>query len=269
MSEQDIQQQVETLTTRMNFYKEKLDNLEKNKPFSFAIESIFFPIRWLGYAFLLLSFIDIGLMFYPLDLFNPHWELGLLHTLTQHMPVFAMGILAVFFGAGYSRNAIETWLLFFFSWFLIILALLMLLIIPLTIKDTLRVKAQYNQAITQNKQHYQKIENFNLQIQKVVTIEDLKAIQPLLQEFNVNLNLEQEATPEQITLLKNNFAKAITPKQQQIENILNININKKKELIKRSIATVMASFIYAVFYFLIFLNTVWARIIETKEIDDD
>lgn len=121
--------------------------------------SLFRPI---GYCLLLLGLFDIIDIFVPLRFMNPNWEFQMIGSLVERLPVALLGLGLVFYGKKDIQSKWELPILKFLSWASLLVGILLLLLSPLLIVDSLRLKNQINHQIntevTQQLSQFERIE---------------------------------------------------------------------------------------------------------------
>ncbi len=76
-----------------------------------------YRLRLVGYGLLLFALIDTLLVFYPPQFTNAAWELQTMGAVVERLPVPLLGLVMVFFGEDYERNALENIFLKIVYWF--------------------------------------------------------------------------------------------------------------------------------------------------------
>jgi hypothetical protein len=108
-----------------------------------------------GYAIVAMSFVDFVSVLFPLQLQNPDWELKTISTLVEQIWAFLIG-LGFIFTRYFQENqgdirSVELFFLKFIRWFILIMAIVLLLMIPLVLLDTHRLLSFFNGQISTQK----------------------------------------------------------------------------------------------------------------------
>jgi hypothetical protein len=213
-------------------------------------------LRSIGYGLLLLSLIDLLYVIFPPEFTKPIWEYQTIGDLVRLIPVPMIAFMLVFYGESFGRKKVERPIVAILSWSTLIFGVFCLLMIPLTVVNTLRI-AQYN----------------NDQINTQVT-------QQKTQLNNTKTQLDQ-ATPEQLqSLIRVPTEKADSPtntpknpgeaKAQVLDNIqkaqkkadeqaFDARKNVQQNLIKNSSKIILESLVGGCLFLYTWFVTDWAR----------
>lgn len=107
-----------------------------------------FLLRPIGYCLLVLALFDFIDILVPLRFMNPAWEFQMIGSLVERVAVPLLGLGLVFYGEADLWSKWERPLLNFLSWVSLLAGVLFLLLSPLLVVDSLRLKAQINYQIT-------------------------------------------------------------------------------------------------------------------------
>jgi hypothetical protein len=209
-------------------------------------------LRILGYGLLLLAFFDLVEMLYPPRFMNPAWEFQTFGALIERVPVPLIGLALIFYGEWHSRNKWEFVSVKVLSWLTLLFAVILFLLIPLGIGNTVRLSKQSAAQI------------------------DTVSQQRITQAERVEEQLSQ-ATPEQINNLLRGQGRSLDGKSpQEVRNQLLSEVNKAKAqikneaqttqsnqrlgLLKNSVKWNLGALVSAALFFSFWKATQWARI---------
>ncbi|MFQ4138579.1 HpsJ family protein [Nodosilinea sp. PGN35] len=204
--------------------------------------------RVVGYGLLLISFIDFLYVLIPAKFMDPVWEYQFVGDLIRLVPVPLLALVLVFGGDGTERQPIEWPLLKFFSWLTLVLSIILFLLIPLTVANTLRIH-QFNNEQIDTQMNQQR------------------------QQLDANLAELQQATPQQLQSLLSSANTALSPEDARAQILENVNkakdqadtradqarANVKQNLIKNSLKLVSESFLGSFLFLYAWLISGWAR----------
>lgn len=213
-----------------------------------AVGYLFRLARVLGYGLLLISLIDFLYVLIPAKFMDPVWEYQFVGNLIKLVPVPLLALVLVFAGDGVERQEIEWPLLKFFSWLTLVLSVILFLLMPLTVANTLRIN-QFNN------------EQINSQVNQQ------------RQQMEANWTELQQATPQQLQNLLAASNTALSPEDARAQILSNLNqakeqadskanqarANVKQNLIKNSLKLVSESFLGSLLFLYAWLVSGWAR----------
>ena len=226
--------------------------VQELQEFAFSQVGSMTILRVLGYGLLLLALIDTVDSLYPANLMNPGWEFETFGKIVERVPVPLIGFVMVFYGELQSRGKWEFITLKLFSWLSLLLAILLLVLIPLAIGNTVRLNKQgVAQISTASKQQISQAEQVETQL--------------------------NQATPEQISsFLKSQGRSVDTKNPQEIKSQVLSEVAKAKAqikaqaqatqssrrmvLLKSSIKWNLGALISAALFFILWKETRWARV---------
>jgi hypothetical protein len=209
-------------------------------------------LRTLGYGLLLLAFFDVVEMLFPPRFMNPAWEFQTFGALIERVPVPLIGLALIFYGEWHSRSKWEFISLKLLSWLTLLFAVILLLLIPLGIGNTVRLSKQSAAQITNASQ------------------------QQISQAERVEQQLSQ-ATPEQINNLLRGQGRSLDGKNpQEVKTQILSEVSKAKvqiknqaettqstqrlNLLKNSVKWNLGALVSAALFFSFWKATQWARI---------
>ena len=154
----------------------------------------------IGYAIFLTSVTDFLHLLFPLQLFNPDWELQTIGSLISQSCILLIGmglICSRYFTENHEdTRLIEFTLLKFIRWFFLILAILYLFLSPLVVMNSFRVSTQITEQVAQ-KQNIKttQIDQIQNQSRKITNPAQLRA---LAQSINMKKDEITRLSDEQL-----------------------------------------------------------------------
>jgi hypothetical protein len=212
-------------------------------------------LRTVGYGLLLLSSIDLIYVIVPPDLTNPVWEYQTVGDLVKLIPVPLLAFMLVFQGDTIARSRLERHALRLISWVMLIIGIFLLLLIPLTIADALRINQFNNDQISiQVNQQQQQLEATKSQLQRA-TPDQLQNLVPV-PDRNGKLPDAPKSPEEAKTQILKNIARA---KDQANTQAIAARANLRRNLLKNTFKLAIESLIGGVIFIYIWSITAWAR----------
>jgi hypothetical protein len=142
----------------------------------------------IGYGIFFASLADFLHVLFPLQLFNPAWELQTIGSLIDQSWALLIGM--GFIGSRYftenhkDTRLIEFLFLKFIRWFFLILAILYLFLTPLVILNSFRMTTQIRQQVAQEQNaKTNQIDQIQIQSSRITNPDQLRA---LAQSININ-----------------------------------------------------------------------------------
>jgi hypothetical protein len=214
-----------------------------------------FNLRIIGYILLILSFIDVVNIFIPFQFTNPVWEFQMIGALVEHAPLPLIGSIFVLFGNINNRREVEIYLLNFISWAALLAGILFLLLLPLGIKDTLRIDNQnWVQIANHSSQQITQMQQIKKVLSKATTNQDIiqiiKSLNP--QENTLELKNPQDVKSQLLSQM-GQLEKNTNNQTQLVQN------NTHKELIINSIKWNLGALICSFAFIWIWRITHWVR----------
>jgi hypothetical protein len=184
----------------------------------------------IGYGIFFASLADFLHVLFPLQLFNPAWELQTIGSLIDQSWALLIGmgfICSRYFTENLSdTRLIEFLLLKFLRWFLLILAILYLFLAPLVVLNSFRMTTQITQQVAQQQNaKITQIDQIQTQSSKITNPDQLRA---LAQSLNINKDdiarLSNEQLPasiqQQLSTVKSQIEKeAAIALQNQLQKL--------------------------------------------------
>jgi hypothetical protein len=214
-----------------------------------------FNLRIIGYILLILSFIDVVNIFIPFQFTNPVWEFQMIGALVEHAPLPLIGSIFVLFGNINNRREVEIYLLNFISWAALLAGILFLLLLPLGIKDTLRIDNQnWVQIANHSSQQITQMQQIKKVLSKATTNQDINQIIKSLnpQENTLELKNPQDVKSQLLSQM-GQLEKNTNNQTQLVQN------NTHKELIINSIKWNLGALICSFAFIWIWRITHWVR----------
>lgn len=211
--------------------------------------------RRVGYALLLLCFIDLLYVLIPPELMNPVWEYQTIGDLVKLVPVPLLSLMLIFYGDTALRSQLERLALKLLSWITLAVGIIFLLLIPLTVSDATQIhRFNTNQITTQVSQQRLQLDSTRKQLEKA-SPDQLRSLVPV-PDKNGNLP-DVPNNPEQAkSQLLNNLNRA---KEQADQQAKQARDNLQKNLLKNTIKLVAESLIAGCFFIYIWSMTTWTR----------
>ncbi|RCJ36941.1 hypothetical protein A6770_15050 [Nostoc minutum NIES-26] len=226
--------------------------VQELQEFVFSQTSSMTILRVLGYGLLLLALFDIVEMLIPPSFMNPAWEFQTFGSLVERVPVPLIGLALVFYGELHARAKWEFVTLKFLSWLTLLLAILFILLIPLSIGNTVRLtKQSYTQINTLSQQQISQAE----QVEKRVSQATPQQIDNLLKSQGRSSNTKNPQELKSQVLSEVSKAKALIRNQAQATQS-----TQKLNLLKNSVKWNLGALVSAALFFTIWKITSWARL---------
>lgn len=206
-------------------------------------------VRWTGYVLLLLSLIDLTAIVIPFNFSNASWELQTIGAVVERIPLPLLGIVFIFFGGQILRSPLERGVVWLLSWLCLPAAVLLLLLAPLALGNTVRINQQTTaQLSSQYAQQMEQIDQFESQISQA-TADD---IQNFLQAQGVELDSATVPRDQAVQEIKQ-------VRQQLYTNYEQGKTTQRTNLLKGSIKWSMGALISSFFLVYIWRLTRWTR----------
>ncbi len=221
-------------------------------------------LRLVGYGLLLMAIVDVFFLLIPPQLMNPLWEFQTMGAIVERIPVSLLGMVLVYYGERSDRAPIESIILKGLSWFALLAAILLILMIPLNISNGFRIYNQHNaNANAQFVSQKETIQQFKEQLEAADSKDEIGAVlqQQAQQKVNIPDSVNtQKLKTDLITNLQNN-QDSITNQAQAFRS------QKRSLLLKKCLKWNLGALIASILFFLIWKSTGWARLIVAR--DDD
>jgi hypothetical protein len=210
--------------------------------------------HWVGYGFMLLTLFDLFEIFFPPRFMNPVWEFQMLGAMVERVPIPLIGLVLVFCGELNLRAKWERYLLKILSWTALLFAVWFLLLIPLSIVNTVRIDRNSSEEIsTQVKQEMAKFEQFKNQLAEADTQEE---VENLLLRLDSQALFPAIANSQQLESVKQQISSSLAKSEAKITTEANeTQSNRRLTLLKKSIKWNLGALISSCLFFLIWHNT--------------
>lgn len=213
-------------------------------------------LRSIGYGLLLLSLIDLLYILFPPEFTKPIWEYQTVGDLVRLVPVPMLAFMLVFYGEAVGRKKVERPILKILSWSTLIFGVLCILLIPLTVVNTLRI-GQYNneQINTQITQQKQQLSNTKVQLEKASDDQLQQLIQLPAGNSNPPPNSPKTTTEAKSKVLNNIEVAQKKADEQALAARKNVQQNLMKNSVKIILEALVAGFLFLYSWYV----TDWAR----------
>ncbi len=211
--------------------------------------------RRIGFALLMLCFIDLLYVLLPPEFMNPVWEYQTIGDLVKLVPVPLLALMLIFYGDTALRSKPERLALKLLSWITLLIGIIFLLLVPLTVTNAVRIHGfNNNQISTQVSQQRLQLDATRKQLEKASPAQ----LRNLVPAPDKDGNLPDiPNSPEQAKAqILNNLNRA---KQQAEQQASQARANLRQNLVKNTIKLVAESVIAACFFIYIWTMTAWTR----------
>lgn len=207
-----------------------------------------------GYAFLISSLLDYVLFLFPLQPTNLLWEFRTMEQLVSHSWALLLGLFLICVRQQPAIRRGELRFLVALSWFALLIGLLFLLMLPLGVRNTLRIDGiQKNQFVNQSKA-------VDTQFQSITQVVNRGLTQPpakvQLQELAIRLRspafLEARSKEEVLKIIEQSRA---TSQKQLGDN----RKAQQLDLLKKSARINVGSLLAGSFFIALWWSTRWTR----------
>lgn len=247
-----------TLSDKDNLTETETARIERLWQFGTNLLKSIKILRWVGYGLLVLFLFDLVETFVPSRFMNPVWEFQTIGALVERAAVPLIGLTFVFFGESISRAKLERPVLKSLSWLALLYGLIMLLLVPLGVVNTLRIDKQNNAQInTQVTQQMTQIEQVKNQMAAATTTEKMQELLSLLDSQGRVPDIQDNQQLEEVTKNLSSFiAKAEDSVKSEAEAV---RANKRLSLIKNSLKWNLGALVSGSLFLLLWRFTSWAR----------
>lgn len=212
-----------------------------------------------GYGLLFFAFLALIDLLIPPQLLNPVWELQAIGGVVERVvPISLMGTVLLFWGGNKARQGWEKPLLGGLSWLSIVVSLLLFLLLPLGIINTVRVDRQTQTEIqTQLDQQAAQFEQVQTAIQSAQTPEQVAAIIQQLDSENRAVAIED---PGQVDALKGQLTDSVANFEANVKQQADAALKQRRmALLKNSIKWNIAALVSSLLFLSVWQLTAWAR----------
>lgn len=220
-------------------------------------------LRLVGYGLLLMAVVDLFFLLVPPKLMNPLWEFQTMGAIVERIPLTLLGIVLIFYGENSDRIAIETKLLKSLSWFSLVTAILLMLTIPWSISNSVRIYRQHN--ATTNAQFVSQkeaLQKFKTQLEEANSKDEIGAV--LQQQAQQKVNIPESVNTQ-------NLKQSLISNLQNNENNIisqaeTFRAQKRALLLKKCLKWNLGALIAAILFFMIWKSTGWARLTKVEKL---
>ncbi len=249
----------------LNQEVETSDNLklqqkvEKIGDFSLNILRSLALWRWIGYGFLILFCFDVIEILVPPDFLNPRWEFQAMGAIIERMAIPLIALLLIFYGGNYLRSRWEAPILKTLSWLTLVVGIILILLIPLGIVNTIRIDRQNNNQIQQQvDQRREVLQQLETRLEQVQTEAEMEL---LLTQISRSGDAPQIQDVEQLKQIKENLSEFIENSRTQITNQSETTRGQRRlSLLESSVKWNLGALISAVLWITAWRLTRWARV---------
>ena len=238
--------------------------VEKIGDFSLNILRSLSLWRWIGYGFLILFCFDLIEILVPPNLLNPRWEFQTMGAIIERMAIPLIAILLIFYGGNYLRSRGEVLILKILSWLTLLVGIVLILLIPLGIVNTVRIDRQNtNQIQQQVDQRREVLQELETRLEQVQTQTEMEL---LLNQISRAGNAPEIQDVEQLKEIKENLAEFIENSRTQITNQSETTRQQQRlSLLESSVKWNLGALISAFLWFTAWRLTKWARVPEKQK----
>lgn len=207
--------------------------------------------RWAGYGLLILTLMDFVAIVFPPRFMNPAWEFESMGAIIERIPVPLLAIAMIFFGEGYARSKWEPAVLKTLSWLCLVGGILLLLMIPLGVTNTMRLNAQNQTQLSgQYSQQMEQLKAFEERLNQASPSE----IQSFLESQGLTIDTSSGKAPKEQILNQLNQVKQRLETQVEAEQT-----SRRNALIESSVKWNLGALIAGFLFTYTWKLTRWAR----------
>lgn len=209
------------------------------------------PLRWLGYGFVLLFFLDVATVLIPPQFLNPLWEFQVQGQLVERavVPLLGFGLLAL--GSPRDRSGWEQIMLRIVPWIMLLVGIFYLLMVPLGAVNSVRLYRIYNSQINnQLTQRTTQIQEFQKQLKGVSSASELEALVTKATGTQANLKTDFQTAKEELSSTLAQGEKKLSKDAEKVR------ADQRLNLVKNSIKWNLGALISGVLFIAIW-RSVW------------
>lgn len=236
-------------------WSEKISQLWK---FNNNIARSILILRLGGYCLLFLFLVEIAAILTPPRFMNPNWEFQLFGDLVERIAIPIIGLAFVFYGEDNLRSKWEKLILNLIYWLTLSFAISLLLLIPLSVVNGIRINRQNTQSSNiQVQEQIKQIQQIKSQLQQVTTPSQMDGI---LRSLATQGNVPKIQTSQQLEDIKIRASGVLTASENQIQATAKETLaNQRFALIKNGIKWGLGALIAGVLFIFIWVNNNWVR----------
>ena len=238
-------------------HKDKLTEAVENLwEFSSALARTIPLLRWIGYALLGLALFDLVDLLVPPHFMNPVWEFQTLGGLVERVPVPLIGLGLAFLGERQDRGFWEPFILRCLSWLALLLGLVFLLLIPLSVFNTVRIDQQNNEQIAgQVNQRMTQIQPVKDAVAKATTTDEMEQ---LLSRLDSQGRTPEIKDSQQLEEVKNKLSSFIAQGEETMKTQAQTALySQRMKLLKNSVKWNLGALISGVLFIYLWKATSW------------
>jgi hypothetical protein len=215
-------------------------------------------LHWIGYGLLIFFLLDAIDTLTPLRFTDPGWEFQTMGTIIEQIALPLIGLALVFVGELNLRAPGEALLVKTLSWLTLLGAIIMFLLIPLGILNTVRIERQSNEQITnQLNQQIAQIQLVKEQLSKATTQEEM---QILIGRLDTQGRAPAIENSEQLGQIKKQLSDFIARSENAIKaQAQTTQKDRRLNLLKSSVKWNLGALISGVLFAILWQGTRWAR----------
>lgn len=211
--------------------------------------------RRIGYGLLILCLVDLLYVLLPPQFTNAVWEYQAIGDSIKLVPVLLLALMLVFQGETGLRSQPERLALRGLSWFSLGAGIILFLLVPLVVSNTIRINRFNNDQITtQVSQQRVQLETTRKQLERAEANQFRNFVPRPDQAGNLP---DAPTTPEQAK--KQLLANVDRAKEQANVQAVEARKNVRRNLIKNTIKLTLEALLSAFFFCYIWAKTGWAR----------
>ncbi|MGI0493975.1 HpsJ family protein [Alkalinema pantanalense CENA528] len=213
-------------------------------------------LRFVGYGLLAVSFIDLLYVIFPAELMNPVWEYQTTGDVVRLIPVPLLAFMLVFYGESAARFRLERPVVKLVSWSTLLIGVLLILLIPLTVVNTMRISRFNNDQInTQVNQQKLLLETTQAQLDQA-TPAQLQSLIPVPDDKTKQIPNAPKNAEEAKAQVLDNLKKAREEANKQADQARK---NVQKNLTKNSSKIILEALVGGALFLYIWYVSGWAR----------
>lgn len=205
-------------------------------------------LRLVGYGLLLMALVDLLFLLIPLQLMNPLWELQTMGAIVERIPVPLLSMVLIFYGEKSDRTPPEARMLKVLSWTSLLTAVVLMLMIPWSISNSLQIYNQHNtEANAQFISQKDNLQQFKEQLKAANSQAEIGVI--LQQQANQKVNIPASVDTQK---LKTDIIANLQNNQDSITDQLEAFRSQKRSLlIKKCLKLNLGALISSVLFLMI------------------
>lgn len=219
-------------------------------------------LRLVGYGLLILALVDLLFLLIPPQLMNPVWEFETMGAIIERIPVSLLGIVLVYYGERSDRAPIELPILRWLSRLCLVIAIILLLMIPLSITNSFRIYYQHSARVNSSVvSQIDAMQKFQDSLKSVDSPREIGAI--LQQQAKQKIELSNSVDTDR---LKADIINKLQKNQQELRNSSQaVRSQKRSALLKNCFRWNLGALVSSILFFSLWKSTLWARLETSQE----